>query len=370
MLYLRAFLALLLFPRHRKPTDIKTVVVLQTMKMGDMICTTPLFHALKKQIPGVRVVVLGDTAGKDTLAGSSDVDRYVVYTESALSQVAKEIASEQIDVAILPGPNPKGLAFFALSNARMIIAPRVVNGWSAYEGKAYKLLRIFVATMSHRIGSYAPREYLKLLEPLGIHEEDTKKHLVYSDLAAQRVSEVLMEEGVREGDILVGISPSSGNKIKRWPLDRFARVAEYLSKKDARVIVIGGSRDTEEVEEMLAHLTSDANVINLLEKFSIEELKALIARLNLFIAVDTGPIYIAEAFNVPTIDIVGPMDENEQPPRGKHHLVVAPPSPRTPQLHIMNASIYDANEARRQTEEITVAQVEEAIEKIMLHPRA
>ena len=35
---------------------------------------------------------------------------------------------------------------------------------------------------------------------------------------------------------------------------------------------------------------------------------------HLFISVDTGPIYIAEAFNVPTVDIVGPVDENVQPP--------------------------------------------------------
>lgn len=98
---------------------------------------------------------------------------------------------------------------------------------------------------------------------------------------------------------------------------------------------------------------------------SIDELKALIAQAGLFVAVDTGPVYIAEAFGTPTVDIVGPMDEREQPPRGEIHLVVVPPAPRTPQLHIMNARVYNEEEVRRQTESISVEMVAGACRKIL-----
>lgn len=114
----------------------------------------------------------------------------------------------------------------------------------------------------------------------------------------------------------------------------------------ANIIITGGARDREEVREMLSFTPPDVPLINTSEKFSINGFKALISKMNLFISVDTGPIYIAEAFGVPTIDIVGPMDEREQPPVGPKNLVVVPPGPRIPQLHIMNARIYDKKKPR------------------------
>ncbi len=74
-----------------------------------------------------------------------------------------------------------------------------------------------------------------------------------------------------------------------------------------------------------------------------------------FISVDTGPIYIAEAFGIPTIDIVGPMDENEQPPRGPMHRIVR--TDAAPVIHIMNSRVYDAAKARKAIEDITVDMV-------------
>jgi ADP-heptose:LPS heptosyltransferase len=112
-------------------------------------------------------------------------------------------------------------------------------------------------------------------------------------------------------------------------------------------------------------LPESDSVVNACEKFSIDELKACISKLDLFVAVDTGPIYIAEAFDVPTVDIVGPMDENEQPPRGEKHVVVIPPNHRISELHIMNAREYNAEEALKQTLSVMPEMVFTACEKIL-----
>ena len=84
------------------------------------------------------------------------------------------------------------------------------------------------------------------------------------------------------------------------------------------------------------HLPNSSDIVNGYNQFSLEQLKAMVARMHLCVAVDTGIIYIAEAFGVPTIDIVGPVDENVQPPRGSLNRIVCVPH-RTPQLRIMNA---------------------------------
>lgn len=340
----------------------RKVIVWQMAKLGDMVCTTPMFRALKQAYPDIHVTVVGNAINKSILEGNMDVDEYIVF--NGLSSILSLVRKGNYDVGFITAPSVIALAILFLGKVRCIAAPHIENGYSPYETSIYRTLLSLASTHPHRMGSYAPREYLRLLECVGIHTENTTKHLAYSDDARKKVKVFLQEHNLKEKKFTV-ISPSAGNKIKRWPSERFARVAEYIVSQEIPVVVIGGSRDREEVWDMMRAVERPQGIVNALERFSIDELKALIAQAGLFIAVDTGPVYIAEAFGIPTVDIAGPMDENEQPPRGERHIVVVPPSPRTPQLHIMNARVYDKGEAYRQVESVTPSMVIEACEKLI-----
>lgn len=341
----------------------KTVVVVQFGKLGDMVCTTPMFRAIKKEYPDARIIVVGDKVGGQVLSGNSYVDRYIscgVHIDGAL----EELQRENPDVGITVGPSVRAFGLLYLAGASLVIAPRVVGEINS-ESRIYRILRRFGAIASHHVGQYAPREYLRLLEPLGIETNDTQKHVAYTEEAAASVDALLKENEVQKKN-LIGIAPSAGNKIKNWPAQRFALVADHLSKKYGAVIMLlGGPSDKTESDEVRSFLGPATECIDTTGKLSLEELKALIARLKLFISVDTGPIYIAEALGVPTVDIVGPMDEREQPPIGEKHMVVIPPYKRVPQLFIMSPGVKDRVEARRQIESITAEQVIEVVDTLM-----
>lgn len=340
----------------------KRVLVWQMAKLGDMVCTTPMFRALKQSYPGIRVTVIGNAINKQVLEGNTDVDEYIVF--EGFLQTVKSIRQDKYDASFITGPSAISIATLFLGDVRCIAAPKIENGISPYETNAYRLLLKLVIRTPHRMGHYAPREYLQLLESVGIHTDDTRKYLSYSDEARKKVETFLREYSLEEKKFVV-ISPSAGNKIKRWPADRFARVAEHLVQKGYPVVIIGGSRDREEVADMMHAIEKSEGITNALEEFSIDELKAFIAQAALFVAVDTGPIYIAEAFGVPTVDIVGSMDEREQPPIGPKNIIVVPSGPRVPALHIMNARQYDEKEARKQTDSITVDMVFNSCEKLL-----
>ena len=83
----------------------------------------------------------------------------------------------------------------------------------------------------------------------------------------------------------------------------------------------------------------------------------------MFISVDTGLIYVAEAYGTPTIDIIGPMDENEQPPRGEFNKIVV--AHRTaPQTHILDAYPSDPEECKRQVRDISADMVSNTFDKL------
>ena len=130
-------------------------------------------------------------------------------------------------------------------------------------------------------------------------------------------------------------------------------------------MIIGGENDKREAEEMVGFLGKNTKIINTTGLFNIDELKALISKLSLFISVDTGPIYIAEAFGVATIDITGPIDEKEQPPIGRIHKIVKIENREKPELYVMNARVYNKKEAKRQVDEISVDMVIEKFEELM-----
>lgn len=332
-------------------------LIIQSAKLGDMVCTTPMFRAIKRRYPEAKVIVAGNAVNKELLAGNKDVDSYLVFNKQSLFRLIPILKKEKIGFACITSPSFENLATAYLAGVSKIVVPVVRGGFSPYETRSFKLLRHLAISVTHRMGHYAPGEYLKMLEPAEIYEDNTQKHLVYSNDAEREVDNFLTANGIYDGDFVVGLAPSAGNKIKLWPTERFVKVADYLiSKYYAKVILIGSKYDKDQADEFLRGLANKDKIIDTVGKFSIDYLKALTARMSLLIAVDSGPIYVAEAFNVPTVDITGPFDEREQVPIGPRHKVVAVKR-ENPQLHIMNASMYDVKEARKQIEDITVEMV-------------
>ncbi len=348
------------------PRKIDRILVVQMGKLGDMVCTTPVFRAIKNAFSHARLSVIGNTINKQVLADNKDVDTYIPLGK--FKEMRARLKAEQYDCAVIAGgPDPVILSLLFLSGIRCIVAPVIVNGYSPWYTFTYRLMARLVITKPHRMGSYAPGEYLKLLEPLGIRSGDTTKHIGYSKDAGEKAARFIDEIKKSGRSVLVAMSPSAGNKIKEWPVDRFVAVADYLiENKNASVVIFGSPADKDIVDSMIKNMKNKQHVYSTQGKLSVDDLKATMKHMNLYIAADTGPMYVAEAFDVPTVDITGPIDEREQPPIGRKHVVVVPPSRKRPELYVMNARVYDYAEARRQAESITVDMVVAAADKALI----
>jgi ADP-heptose:LPS heptosyltransferase len=346
-------------------TNPKNIVVIQPAQLGDMVCTTPMFRAIKRLYPDCQVTVVGKAVGREVLEGNPDVDDYIVWSED-IGAMAALLKEKKFDFGCVTSPGFHALAALFLGNVRVVAAPTVINGWTPYETRPYKLLRPLVLIKTHRMRSYAPGEYLKLLEPLGIHTKDTTKYVHATDAGKQKATAIIASIP-RPYGFLVGIVTGAGNKIKQWPPERFAKVADYLIEKhNAHIIVIGGKDNSMESQTMIAAVAHKGHVTDTTAVLSLDELKALVARLDMLVSVDTGPVFFAEAQGVPTVDIAGNIDENEQAPNdGKNHLVVVPKDRKGPVVMTMNAHVIDFDEALKQINSVTVEQVIEVLEVLL-----
>ena len=349
----------------RCPVDSpKRVIIIQMAHLGDMVCTTPMFRAVKQSYPQTRIFVVGNTINKEILNGNPDVDGYIVWNKKVLEMI-RTVRTLRCDFGVVTGPNFTGMAVLFLAGIRSIAAPRVEGAKIPLETKPYHILRRWVQLVPHVLGSYAPREYLKLLEPIGIKSTDTRKYVFYTREALESVIEKLRNSiiGTRKFTI---IAPGAGHPAKRWPGQRFAAVAEYITTHYMPVVVIGGPKDLQDVEVMMGAVSHPDVVDFSGGQPSIDELKALVSRASLFVSVDTGPLYIAEAFGVPTIDIVGPTSETVQPPIGPKNLVIVPER-KNPTMTMFHTRVIDVLETKRQAEATTVEEVTAAVDTLMAH---
>ena len=345
--------------------NIKNILIVAVGKLGDVVCTTPVFSAIRKEDSDIQIFVedSGGVNNEEILANSGLVDGYIKSKNFFL--LRREIKENKIDTVCITGLNAKTVAYMYLVGVKTIVTSVVQNGFSPQQTKTFNFLKKFVIQVPFTIGEYAPRERLRVLEPFGIFATDTKKKLGFSKSAELRVKNYFIKNDIKVEDLIIGISPSAGNKIKKWGAEKFAKLADYIYQKyKAKIIITGGGRDREEVIEMIRFLNKDTKFFNTLNMFNIDELKSVISKMNIFISVDTGPIYIAEAFGVATVDITGPIDENEQPPISDIHRVVNIKNRNKPELYVMNARKYNEKEALRQINEITVEMVTKEIDNL------
>jgi len=352
------------YTRSDKALDGAKVLIFHTGKLGDTICITPMIQALVQSRHKFKCVVAGSSINKEVLEHHPYVHDYIVVRQGIIEQI-KFLRKEHPQIICITTPNLKSLIAALFSRASFIVAPEVVGGYSPYMTLGYRFLLTRVTKVPFVMNEYTPQQYLNLLKPLGIESVDTQKHIYYSKQAEDTAHRLIQN---KSGGKTIGLALGAGNDIKQWPIKNFVELTRELLKQNTTdiVYIFGGAKEKDIIQDFRNHFsTKELERIISVSDVSIDELKACISRLDLFVGVDTGPIYIAEAFNIPLVDIIGPVSEKEQPPQGPNARLVYLRDRKKPEIHIMNSRVYNVAEARRQIEEITVEMVLKAIDELL-----
>ena len=342
------------------------VVINPTGNIGDMVCTTPLFRAIKRHNPDSRLIVLGSPKNQLMMAGSHDIDRYISL-DISFFHLIRELRKENIDIGILVNQSALDFSLLFLADVKSISCFTLSQEYKRSESRSYQVISSLGFRIPYIPGTYVPGQYLKLLTPYNIMETDIQKHLWYTEEANVSVTKQLRESSIDPKEYIVAIAPGAGTKIKQWPASRFAEVANYIAKKyHASIAIIGGPNDTDEVKRMIAGLTQDTRYCNFVGQ-SLDELKATLSKVGLIIGNDSGSIYIAESFGAKTLVLVGPTDEAEHPLQDETHRVVTAREKGNALLQsfLSAEDSIDLSTARAQIEAITVAQVLKEVDDLL-----
>jgi heptosyltransferase-2 len=100
---------------------------------------------------------------------------------------------------------------------------------------------------------------------------------------------------------LAGVHPGSAWATKRWLPERFAELCARLKSDGFTPVLVGGPDD----QALGERIAKEGGALDLVGKTDLEELKALMGRLSLFVTNDSGPMHLAAAAGVPVVAVFG-----------------------------------------------------------------
>ncbi len=354
--------------RRRGP--VQRILVIQTAKIGDLVCSTPVLRALHKRFPRARIVVLADPASCTILEANPMVDAIMPLRAEDLRGlgrkfgVAVALSRQRFDlsVALLPNVATSIIPLWAFIPWRFSVGPD-------HPGISFRLAALFNnCVVWHErsrsiLDTYA--ELLKRSLGIPITPESTRMELPFTREAGKKATSILEKAGVKKTDLVIGMALAARNKIKEVPPALYAEVADGLNEKlGAKVVLTGSKEDREAAGAVLSAMKHRDRAIDASGALKLPELPALISKFDLFISVDSGPVYMAIALGVPSINIAGPCAMEERP-LGPLTTVIQKDLPCAPCSYTFSTATYCKTGKRECVTTLTAGPIIEAALKLL-----
>jgi ADP-heptose:LPS heptosyltransferase len=308
--------------------DPKKILVIDFGQLGDVVLSLPALRSIRARFPGAHITI---AVGKPTaevikLSGYGDdtivVDRvelrdgFKPLSLFRVIELVKDVRRRKFDFVIdLHSLSETNLLGFLSGAPKRLYARR--------HGRSLEYLANFhprppaEAESSNR---HLIDRYLDVLIPLGVHGANRVPQIKTRKADDLVVDRILSKAKVAMGTPLVGLFPGAGHPGRRWPLNKFAELADYLMRNDGvRVLVFAGPEEQTLVREM--RTVFPANTL-ILDNLTITELAAALARLAVFVSNDTGPMHIAVAVGTSVVALLDRPTPNSFVPIENHHRVM------------------------------------------------
>ncbi len=299
----------------------RKALILQPCCLRQVMLTTPLLAALDTAFPDAQFDWAISDWARPAIVGNPRLTELIAAGEANLSKAGPleierfvlRLRRERYDTCFIPAQSSRLGAIAWRAGIRQRVGLNI-------RGRGY----------AHSIAVSPPAgerqtaaHYLALAAAVGVRNHiiaGAEMEFHAADGERTAVTHWLIEELDWLGDKpLVVIHPGGGrsplqtNFKRRWPAERFARLAGYLAHHHQAIIVLVGAAEERQLANEVAGMIP-APVINQAGNLSLGEVGALCELAGLYIGNDVGPTYIAAATGCPTLAIFGPADPGVSAP--------------------------------------------------------
>jgi ADP-heptose:LPS heptosyltransferase len=313
-----------------------SILVVRRDNIGDLVCTTPLFSALRRRYPQAWIGALVNSYNAPVLDRNPDLDGVVVYTklkhlepgDSRLGTLARRLAElwalrrRRLDCVVLATPLvvPRSVA---LARA---LAPRRIVAFSEEHVRRvaglHEVERVF--SLAAELGVEGPIPPLKVVPDPSL------------------TARALDAFGRSKDKLKVAVQISTRRPAQQWPAERFVALLQRLHALGAAAMLLWAPGPASHPrhpgdDEKAAAITAALAAATPPVAYRTEQLAELIGALaccDAVITSDGGAMHLAAALQRPIVCFFGDVAPEQWRPWGVPHRVLRAPSRKVADISV------------------------------------
>lgn len=315
------------------------ILVTRRDNIGDLVCTTPLLHALRHRYPDAYIALLASSYNVDVLRGNPDIDETFVFLKRQQKSHGYGLISLlwhrwKVERAL----RAKHFDYVILANGGWRYAQRIrakhLIGFRERDNPPEKQPDILVP-LSNAPGMHEVEKLAELGKALDVFNALSEMKLYPDVRILERLRQTLLERGFDSSRPLVGVHISSRRARQRWPVEKFAELLRSLYQQEPQRQFLllwspGKSDDPMHPgdDEKAMQLMSICEGVPILAcpTTEVSELIAAMSCTSQVICSDGGALHVAAALGKPILCFFGDSIAAEWRPWGVPYVLLQPPS--------------------------------------------
>jgi heptosyltransferase I len=281
------------------PSPPASICLLRLSALGDVTHVLPLVRTLRAAWPETRLTWVIGKGEQKLLEGLPGVE-FLVYDKrtglAGMRALRGALQGRRFDVLMQMQVAARANLLSAFIPARRRI------GYDRSRSK--DLHGLFInERIPDRPGIHVLDAIGSFCEPLGLRQDQVAWDMPVPEDAHAWARAQWPDDGVPT----LAISPCSSHVLRNWRAERYAAVAAHALQQGWRLVMLGGRSELERAttDAILAALPAPAGdrVLDLVGKDTLKQLPALLARAQLLMTPDSGPMHIANAMGTKVLGL-------------------------------------------------------------------
>jgi heptosyltransferase-3 len=286
----------------------RSILVVCTRRIGDVLLTTPFVRSLKAQWPDTPVDMLVFRGTEGVVEHNPDIREIITVAQRAplrerIADAMRLWRRYDLACAAISSDRPRFYAFFAGKKRIALVDPDrvtrlnriMLHGIALNEYQSVHTVRSSLALAS----LLGIAEHAEVVPP-GIGDDPVRRAAFDARFDAPGV--------IEPGQPFVVLHLLPMFEYKRWTIDGWVELIRSLRAAGLAVVLSGGPAQAEREYAERVAVASREPVLNLVGELSFGESAELYRRARLFIGPDTGATHVAAATGTATVAIFGPTD--------------------------------------------------------------
>jgi heptosyltransferase I len=265
----------------------QSLCLLRLSALGDVTHVVPLVRTLQRHWPQARLHWVIDKGGSKLLEGLQGVTFHTYDKKTGLAgmrALRAELPAAGFDALLQMQVALRANLLSAFIRARRRI------GYDRGRSKDLHGL-VINERIPDRPGIHVLDAIGSFCEPLGLKQTSVTWDLPVPADAHAWARAQWPADAMRT----LVISPCSSHERRNWYADRYAAVADHAAAHGWRIVLCGGRSELERQTADAIIGAMQAPVLDLVGKDTLKQLPALLARADLVMTPDSGPMHIANA---------------------------------------------------------------------------